>query len=80
MDGVLDGNIIGYPNKINLVEAPSRQPVSRSDYRNNALDDRARAAGGRCAVRRRFRPSVLPGKHGTNYIYPAESYYKKYAE
>lgn len=27
-----------------------------------------------------FGSSVLPGKHGTNYIYPAESYYKKYAE
>ncbi|MGK9063876.1 glycoside hydrolase family 5 protein [Stutzerimonas chloritidismutans] len=27
-----------------------------------------------------FGSSALPGKHGTNYIYPAESYYKKYAE
>lgn len=27
-----------------------------------------------------FGSSVLPGKHGTNYIYPSESYYKKYAE
>ncbi len=26
-----------------------------------------------------FGSSVLPGKHGTNYIFPAESYYKKYA-
>lgn len=26
-----------------------------------------------------FGSSALPGKHGTNYIYPAESYYKKYA-
>ncbi len=27
-----------------------------------------------------FGPSVVPGTHGTNYIYPAESYYKKYAD
>ncbi len=27
-----------------------------------------------------FGSSALPGTHGTNYIYPAESYYKKYAE
>jgi len=26
-----------------------------------------------------FGSSALPGKHGTNYIYPSESYYKKYA-
>jgi endoglucanase len=27
-----------------------------------------------------FGPSVVPGTHGTNYTYPAESYYKKYAD
>src|SRR5690606_19358119 len=27
-----------------------------------------------------FGPSVVPGVHGTNYTYPAESYYKKYAD
>ncbi|PKL96000.1 MAG: cellulase, partial [Gammaproteobacteria bacterium HGW-Gammaproteobacteria-9] len=27
-----------------------------------------------------FGPSVVPGTHGTNYTYPAESYYKTYAD
>ncbi len=83
MDGpVLDGNIIGYPNKLSLVAAPASRPALSPD----PIADAALTANepvqlvGVALSGAAFGPSVLPGKHGTNYIYPAESYYKKYAE
>ncbi|WP_239609367.1 glycoside hydrolase family 5 protein [Pseudomonas sp. KSR10] len=78
----LDGNVVGYPNKLSLVAAPTIQPAAPSAPVAEAV---LPASGpvqlvGVALSGAAFGPSVLPGKHGTNYIYPAESYYKKYAE
>ncbi|BAP79516.1 hypothetical protein MT1_2338 [Pseudomonas sp. MT-1] len=83
MDGpVLDGNRIGYPNKLSLVAAPVILPAAPSapiaEVTLPAIEP-VRLVGVALSGAA-FGPSVLPGKHGTNYIYPAESYYKKYAE
>ncbi|QWV19342.1 glycoside hydrolase family 5 protein [Stutzerimonas zhaodongensis] len=83
MDGpVLDGNRIGYPNKLSLVVAPVILPAAPSapiaEVTLPAIEP-VRLVGVALSGAA-FGPSVLPGKHGTNYIYPAESYYKKYAE
>ncbi|HBM10824.1 cellulase [Pseudomonas sp. Choline-3u-10] len=83
MDGpVLDGNRIGYPNKLSLVAAPLILPAAPSapiaEVTLPAIEP-VRLVGVALSGAA-FGPSVLPGKHGTNYIYPAESYYKKYAE
>ncbi|MCI0916761.1 glycoside hydrolase family 5 protein [Pseudomonas stutzeri] len=77
---VLDGNVVGYPNKLSLATAPTIRPAAPSGSTEVTLP----AAGsvqlvGVALSGAAFGPSVLPGKHGTNYIYPAESYYKKYA-
>ncbi len=83
MDGpVLDGNIIGYPNKLSLVAPPASRPALSPDPITEATPstpERVQLVGVALSGAA-FGPSVLPGKHGTNYIYPAESYYKKYAE
>ena len=83
MDGpVLDGNRVGYPNKLSLVAAPVILPAAPSapiaEVTLPAIEP-VRLVGVALSGAA-FGPSVLPGKHGTNYIYPAESYYKKYAE
>lgn len=83
MDGpVLDGNRIGYPHKLSLVAAPVILPAAPSapiaEVTLPAIEP-VRLVGVALSGAA-FGPSVLPGKHGTNYIYPAESYYKKYAE
>jgi len=77
---VLDGNVVGYPNKLSLATAPAIRPAAPSGSTEVTLP----AAGpvqlvGVALSGAAFGPSVLPGKHGTNYIYPAESYYKKSA-
>lgn len=79
---VLDGNVVGYPNKLSLVAAPTTPPAAPSAPVPEVV---LPASGpvqlvGVALSGAAFGPSVLPGKHGTNYIYPAESYYKKYAE
>lgn len=83
MDGpVLDGNIIGYPNKLSLVAPPASRPALSPDpitETTPSTPERVQLVGVALSGAA-FGPSVLPGKHGTNYIYPAESYYKKYAE
>ncbi|WP_019339006.1 glycoside hydrolase family 5 protein [Stutzerimonas stutzeri] len=83
MDGpALDGNRIGYPNKLSLVAAPTVLPAAPSapiaEVTLPAIEPVQLV--GVALSGAAFGPSVLPGKHGTNYIYPAESYYKKYAE
>lgn len=83
MDGpVLDGNVIGYPNKLSLVPFPTLLPAAPSaPLAEVTLPAREPVQlVGVALSGAAFGPSVLPGKHGTNYIYPAESYYKKYAE
>ncbi|WP_219920120.1 glycoside hydrolase family 5 protein [Pseudomonas sp. Q2-TVG4-2] len=83
MDGpVLDGNVIGYPNKLSLVPSPTLLPAAPSaPLAEVTLPAREPVQlVGVALSGAAFGPSVLPGKHGTNYIYPAESYYKKYAE
>lgn len=83
MDGpVLDGKIIGYPNKLSLVPSPTLSPAAPSaPLAEVTLQAREPVQlVGVALSGAAFGPSVLPGKHGTNYIYPAESYYKKYAE
>lgn len=81
MDGpVLDGAAIGYPNKLSVVDTTAKLPTTpialvppaNSRERVTLVGVNLSGAG--------FGSSVLPGKHGTNYIYPAESYYQKYAE
>lgn len=63
MDGpVLDGAVIGYPNKLSVVEGGGVSLVGVNFSSPG------------------FGSSALPGKYGTNYIYPAESYYQKYGE
>ena len=79
---VLDGNVVGYPNKLSLVAAPTTPPAAPSAPVPEVV---LPASGpvqlvGVALSGAAFGPSVLPGKHGTNYIYPSESYYKKYAE
>lgn len=81
MDGpVLDGARVGYPRKLSV--APAAAMLSASNFAAQAAT--AAPVGvnlvGVALSGAAFGPSVLPGKHGTNYIYPAESYYKKYAE
>ncbi|WP_408100719.1 glycoside hydrolase family 5 protein [Stutzerimonas sp. VN223-3] len=68
---VLDGSLVGYPNKLRVAAAPASSALAEAP----AVQLVGVALSGAA-----FGPSVLPGKHGTNYIYPAESYYKKYAE
>lgn len=83
MDGpVLDGNIIGYPNKLSLVAPPASRPSLSPDPIEETTPSTTEPVQlvGVALSGAAFGPSVLPGKHGTNYIYPAESYYKKYAE
>lgn len=81
MDGpVLDGSAIGYPNKLSVVDAAANLPTP-PDYSLPEEDARERVSlVGVNLSGAGFGSSVLPGKHGTNYIYPAESYYQKYAE
>ncbi|WP_417790900.1 glycoside hydrolase family 5 protein [Stutzerimonas xanthomarina] len=83
MDGLtLDGNRIGYPNKLSLVAAPVILPATPSAPIADVTlptTEQVQLVGVALSGAA-FGPSVLPGKHGTNYIYPAESYYKKYAE
>ena len=83
MDGpALDGNRIGYPNKLSLIAAPAilpaKAPAPSADVTLPTIEPVQLV--GVALSGAAFGPSVLPGKHGTNYIYPAESYYKKYAE
>lgn len=78
---VLDGNAIGYPNKLRLVAAPASLPVAPSSpIADVTLPTQPVQLVGVALSGAAFGPSVLPGKHGTNYIFPAESYYQKYAE
>ncbi|AHL75570.1 cellulase [Stutzerimonas stutzeri] len=79
---VLDGNVIGYPNKLSLVAAPTILPAAPSApvVEVTLPGSSPVQLVGVALSGAAFGPSVLPGKHGTNYIYPAESYYKKYAE
>ncbi|WP_233270169.1 glycoside hydrolase family 5 protein [Stutzerimonas stutzeri] len=83
MDGpVLDGNLVGYPNKLSLVNAATTLPDTPSAPITELTPPATEPVQlvGVALSGAAFGPSVLPGKHGTNYIYPAESYYKKYAE
>lgn len=78
---VLDGNVIGYPNKLRLVAAPASLPAAPSSpIADVTLPTQPVQLVGVALSGAAFGPSVLPGKHGTNYIFPAESYYQKYAE
>jgi endoglucanase len=72
----------GSPNKLSLVAAPAVRATASSapmaEVTLSAVEPVQLV--GVALSGAAFGPSVLPGKHGTNYIYPAESYYKKYAE
>jgi len=84
MDGaVLDGAQIGYPKKISVAPAVASTPATALLPAHTSAVVAAPPAVQLVGVAlsgAAFGPSVLPGKHGTNYIYPAESYYQKYAE
>jgi endoglucanase len=86
---VLDGSHVGYPKKLTLVAAPSAKapPLASASAAPGSAVNLAPAQPaepvslvGVALSGAAFGSSALPGKHGTNYIYPAESYYKKYSE
>ncbi|EKM93840.1 hypothetical protein C211_18284 [Stutzerimonas degradans] len=95
LDGaVLDGNAVGYPKTITAISgtgtstgtvtspAPSAPVVSapaESTAPADTTNGQPRLVGVNLSGAG-FGPSVVPGVHGTNYTYPAESYYKKYAD
>lgn len=78
LDGAkLDGNKVGAPQSVATVAAapaPSPAPSAPSTTNGKPLLVGVNLSGAG------FGPSVVPGTHGTNYTYPAESYYKKYAD
>jgi endoglucanase len=78
---VLDGALVGYPKKLSVVPAATNVPAATPNPAETvAVEAPPVQLVGVALSGAAFGPSVLPGKHGTNYIYPAESYYKKYAE
>src|SRR5690606_18099224 len=81
MDGpVLDGTLVGYPSRLSVLDPAAQQPALPEASRPPQEDARERISlVGVNLSGAGFGSSVLPGKHGTNYIYPAESYYQKYA-
>ena len=81
MEGpALDGALVGYPNRLSVVEDTSFRPaLPEMTAPQEAIGERISLVGVNLSGAG-FGSSVLPGKHGTNYLYPAESYYQKYAE
>nr|WP_120993344.1 glycoside hydrolase family 5 protein [Stutzerimonas urumqiensis] len=86
---VLNGSTVGHPKTLAVLgaagnpalvqpAAPAPAPVPAAPVNKPSGADimlvgvNLSAAG--------FGPSVVPGLHGRNYSYPAESYYKKYAD
>lgn len=94
LDGaVLDGNAVGYPKTISAISGTSTSgtvtsptpsaPVVSAPAESTAPADTTNGQPRLVGVNLSgagFGPSVVPGVHGTNYTYPAESYYKKYAD
>ncbi|EIK52623.1 hypothetical protein YO5_14381 [Stutzerimonas stutzeri TS44] len=94
LDGaVLDGNAVGYPKSISAISGTSTsgtvtsptvsEPVVSAPAESTAPADTTNGPPRLVGVNLSgagFGPSVVPGVHGTNYTYPAESYYKKYAD
>ncbi len=95
LDGaVINGATLGYPKTISVVStstsapsspalttppveaapAPAPAPTAPDTTNGKPLLVGVNLSGAG------FGPSVVPGKHGTNYTYPAESYYKKYSD
>ena len=93
LDGaVINGTTLGYPKTISVVStstgtpsspalttppvepAPAPVPTAPDTTNGKPLLVGVNLSGAG------FGPSVVPGKHGTNYTYPAESYYKKYSD
>jgi len=95
LDGaVINGATLGYPKTISAVStstsapsspalttppveaapAPAPAPTAPDTTNGKPLLVGVNLSGAG------FGPSVVPGKHGTNYTYPAESYYKKYSD
>ena len=94
LDGAtINGATLGYPKTVSVVSAsaspasstpvvtappaavaPAPAPSAPSTTNGKPLLVGVNLSGAG------FGPSVVPGKHGTNYTYPAESYYKKYAD
>ena len=95
LDGaVINGTTLGYPKTISVVStstsspsspalttppveaapAPAPAPTAPDTTNGKPLLVGVNLSGAG------FGPSVVPGKHGTNYTYPAESYYKKYSD
>lgn len=89
----INGAAVGYPKTVSVVStsatpsapsvttppaavapAPSPAPSAPSTTNGKPLLVGVNLSGAG------FGPSVVPGTHGTNYTYPAESYYKKYAD
>lgn len=93
VDGaLLNGTTVGYPKTISVISATTTTP-SVSEPSAPVVSQPAPAPvpaqpGNGTPIKlvgvnlsgAGFGPSVVPGTHGTNYIYPAESYYKKYAD
>ncbi|WP_438826826.1 glycoside hydrolase family 5 protein [Pseudomonas lopnurensis] len=94
LDGAtLNGNSLGYPKTVSVVSesgggtpsspALTTPPVTTQPTPAPSAPDTTNGKPLLVGVNLSgagFGPSVVPGKHGTNYTYPAESYYKKYAD
>lgn len=88
----INGTSLGYPKTVSVVSTSASTPSSPALTTPPATVTPAPAPSAPDTTNGKpllvgvnlsgagFGPSVVPGKHGTNYTYPAESYYKKYAD
>lgn len=86
----INGTSLGYPKTVSVVSTSTSAPSSPALTTPPATVTPAPSAPdttngkpllvGVNLSGAGFGPSVVPGTHGTNYTYPAESYYKKYAD
>ncbi len=88
---VLNGTTLGYPKTVSVIsESSVSTPSAPADSSPSEIALPAPTAPDTTNGKPRlvgvnlsgagFGPSVVPGTHGTNYTYPAESYYKKYSD
>ena len=88
----INGTSLGYPKTVSVVSTSASTPSSPALTTPPATVTPAPAPSAPDTTNGKpllvgvnlsgagFGPSVVPGTHGTNYTYPAESYYKKYAD
>ncbi|MBB3103054.1 endoglucanase [Azomonas macrocytogenes] len=73
VDGAqLDGNTVGYPNFVSTGTTTDAAPTAQVANPINLVGVNLAGAD--------FSGTAYPGVYGTQYIYPGESYFKKYAD